>query len=51
MVEYLDTKNSSCKRCVFGKLVISLNTTAVASTVDKKVAYEKLIALLTLFHS
>ena len=45
-VEYLVIKNSSCKRCLFGKLVSAsedeiLNTTEVASIVDNKLAYEK----------
>ena len=61
--EYLDVKNYSCKRRFFGKLVLAsedellnvIETTVkdlsyAASVIDKKVSYEKIIALFTLFH-
>ena len=39
--EYLDTKNCSCKKCLFGKLVLAcqvevLNTTETALSMWKK---------------
>ena len=46
LVNISEIKNISCKRCHFGELVLAcedkiLNTTEMASIVDKKIAYNK----------
>ena len=47
------TCNCECKKCLFGKLVLpcedEILNTAEASDVDRKVIFEKIIALFTLF--